>query len=120
MNLKSFELDKSTGDLKIDSLYNINIIQGKEEFMQRLWINLNTQLGEWIGNKNFGLDFLGKMELKGKMQDLIEEIRVLIQSYTEVSFIDEITYVKNTERNYTITVKFTLTDGAKTEMEVII
>ena len=120
--MKSLKLLFSEGkaDLELNDLKNLAYVTDKEELLQRLLIELNTQLEEWFGSKSFGVDYMGILGLTNSKDNLKKEIERVFAKYEEIEKIEEfdLSQSDTTNRLFKALIKFTLTDGTKLEFKV--
>lgn len=120
--MKSLKLlfSKGKADLELNDLKNLTYVTDKEELLQRLLIELNTQLEEWFGSKSFGVDYMGILGLTNSKDNLKKEIERVFAKYEEIEKIEEFDLSQSdaTNRLFKASIKFTLTDGTKLEFKV--
>lgn len=77
--MRTFKIDRESGDLVTDDQGNVIMIEGEEEEKQSLWFLLTTNLEEWFLNRFHGLDY-SKILVKEVAED---EIRHAVLSAFE-------------------------------------
>ena len=114
-------------DLKLDPLTHElsgGIVTGDDEVMQRLWMRLNKELGEWFLNVESGLpwyqDGYGMLGAKPNRRNDID--LVLRRCITGTDGVSQILYFKSLyaggTRAYTVNVKILLESGETQELNV--
>jgi hypothetical protein len=100
-------------DVRLDSTYDLywvdgllDTVEGDEEILQRVWIALNTGLGEWAFDILFGFPYLQVTGVRAVTDMFIEAaVRLLIEPITGTGSIRAITIVREPEiKKATITV----------------
>lgn len=114
--MKAFKLD-SSGDVVIND-NKIEYVSGVELVAQTLRQVLNTNLGEWFGNEDEGIDFsviLTKNPNYELIQDTIDTAVQYVADMLDVE-LEADNYSYSTEgRQLTVTMDITYTDGDETE-----
>jgi len=114
--MKAFKLD-SSGDVVIND-NKIEYVSGVELVAQTLRQVLNTNLGEWFGNEDEGIDFsvvLTKNPNYELIQDTIDTAVQYVADMLGVE-LEADNYSYSTDgRQLTVTMDITYTDGDETE-----
>lgn len=114
--MKSFKLD-STGDLEFTTDFDIIYINGKDELIQRLRINLTTWTNEWFDNKTYGIDYFTYLGFTGNFQLLLNDIQSILLSYEEILEVVELSYT-TLERHLRLSISVRLTDASIAQFEL--
>lgn len=119
--VKSFYLNQA-GDLELDKLNNIKLIDGKEEIDQRTRLTLSTNQGEWFLNLNFGIPWIELLGQKNTQQEIKYEIIKALSQDEDIKSVDWVDFdYDGGERDLIISFKATLVDGSplKEKVEVM-
>jgi len=114
-------------DLALDPLTHQltgNIVTGDDEIIQRLWLRLNKELGEWFLNVESGLpwyqDGYGILGAKPNRRNDID--LVLRRCIADTDGVSQILYFRSLyaggTRAYMVNVKVLLSSGAEQEFNV--
>lgn len=99
---KAWKLDYNTGDRVIP----LQIVDGQEEFIQRVYVALNTYLGEWFANTDLGIDFYGSILRRNPdVQKFKQEILRVLSGFEEILQVNNIRINKINYENYLATIE---------------
>lgn len=71
--MKSFYLNQA-GDLELDQLNNIKLVEDTAEVKQRTRLTLSTNQGQWFLNLNFGIPWMELLGDKNNQENIKYEI----------------------------------------------
>jgi hypothetical protein len=94
---KAWKFDINTGDRVIP----LEIVEGKDEFTQRLCIALNTYYKEFFANENLGVDFYNSiLKRVPDTQRLKQEILKVLSGFDEIIHVNDIRIEKTNYDTY--------------------
>lgn len=107
-------LNALTGD--VDFKNGMDVVVAKdEELQQRLTIRLNTFLGEWIINPNYGVPYFQQIFGKGRKKSTIDSL-LQEQILADGSVLEIIEFNSSiTGRQYSLTFKVRVVSGEAIE-----
>jgi hypothetical protein len=84
---KAWKLNYNTGDRVIP----LQIVDGQEEFIQRVYVALNTYYKEWFGNTELGVDYYNSLLKKHpEPEKFKQEIIKVLSGFDEILHINDI------------------------------
>lgn len=117
--MKTFYVNPNTGDIEIDNLNNIKMIEGSGEVKQRTELSLKTNKGEWVFNLDFGISWLDYFNNRISQEKLIQEITRTLQDDDAIEDIDYVNIVEDEDsRSLKVDFQCTLTNGEQYQYEV--
>jgi hypothetical protein len=94
---KAWKLDAVTKDRVIP----LQIVDGVDEFRQRVLVAISTYLGEWFANTDLGVDFYGTILKRHPDIGLFKnEILKVLSGFEEVLGVNDVKVTKTNYENY--------------------
>ncbi|WP_426447550.1 DUF2634 domain-containing protein [Paenibacillus sp. S-38] len=106
--MKSFKLSED-GDLVIKN-GELQMVEGDEELLQCIRIELSTYKGEWFLDSNMGVDYYGKILVKNPNYAVIKaELTAAILREPRIRSVDLIEFVNFDRAKRVLSIKFKAT-----------
>lgn len=87
--MKSLYLD-DTGDIELDGLNKLKMIDGLEEVKQRNRLSLGTRKGEWFLNKLFGIPWIKMLSENELPESFQKEILKVLNNDPAIDGVEKI------------------------------
>lgn len=115
--MRSFAL--IDGDIQIGPDRNIVMVEGDDELLQAVRINLATNIGEWFLDLDFGLDYSHIFKKQFNEDRVRAEVVKAVHQEERVRKVTDYRFeFDRATRTASIYFKFTKLDGAELEGEV--
>lgn len=101
-----------TGDIELDNLYNLKLVEADEEARQRNRLTLTTRKEEWFLNLQFGIPWMELLGKKVTLDEIKQEIINALEADDAIESIDSIELdFDNAQRDLQIDIEGTLSNG---------
>ncbi len=110
--MRSFYINPQTNDLDFDGSNNLKMIDGDEELLQRVRLNITTRLSEWFLNSDFGFDWAVVQTKSTNYENITSALYAAILFDEEIEVVDDVQFLYDPlTRHLNIDFSFTKVDG---------
>jgi phage baseplate assembly protein W len=114
--MKSLLLSQASNDLAFDQLKRLRMVDGQDEDVQAVWLELSTGQGEWFLNLMHGVPWWQLLDTQASQERIRAEVLVAIYRTERVSKVTSLDITVNrATRVATINWEGIFADGTTTQ-----